>query len=721
MLRRTLFLLTIALAGRWLPAWTAPAAAFPRGEARFWVEERQQPYGPYGVVRDWEGTVLHSDGNLFPVNFGAWSWSADRSEQGEELRLEARDLPTVLGRLTARAGDLDDVDRIDDPLLREFRPGLLYRGGSGAWGLGRFRLEGRGGRLTERRGPGGTGVVETSSRISGARLSFDGRGAGLLEAAWDQQVDEAGDPLRRDVGTLSIHRHDARGWGWVGEARVSRIANESRNGTSLLGGVKFAGTRVLASGHLRRLTPEFRDAGLYQLSHVGEWGGRFQLDGHPGARVYAGLSFDWARDLSEASRMAGPEERLEARAHVSTPLVASFDFLLDGRYRDRTTVDPESLLVDQGSWSGRGEIGWHHGPSSIVAGYTRGLFRNRVDVGEDWHEDRWSLRGGHTLHRSLTVALLGDLVERRLPDGTWTSRERGVNLQLDWQPGGDRRIWLQAGRERQEANDEDFELDQWDLGGGFEAPLPGRLTLVGEAFAFVRAGARDPEQARWSLRLARDIHFGGGRLNEDESLPEFGRVTGHVFEDANGNGRYDRNEPGLAGLTVRLASGREARTDPDGRYEIRQAAAGPEWVDLNLTHLPTRYLRPAEGRVAVDLRAGRDARVDFPLRRGGAVEGRVTIPTPDGADAGVPGVLIQVVGGHQDVFTDAQGGWRIGDLPPGPVTVSLVAWSLPKETGIDGDAEAAAMVRPGEVTPVATFHLTAVEPKTLQHYRPKKR
>jgi hypothetical protein len=125
--------------------------------------------------------------------------------------------------------------------------------------------------------------------------------------------------------------------------------------------------------------------------------------------------------------------------------------------------------------------------------------------------------------------------------------------------------------------------------------------------------------------------------------------------------------------------------------------------------------------VAVELKPGRDARVDFPLRRGGVVEGRVVIPTADGAPAGVPGVLVQVVGGHQDVFTDADGRWRIGDLPPGPVTLSILDWSLPPETAFNGSAEQAVTVRPGEVTGVPSFQLKADAPKTLQHYRSKKR
>jgi hypothetical protein len=91
-------------------------------------------------------------------------------------------------------------------------------------------------------------------------------------------------------------------------------------------------------------------------------------------------------------------------------------------------------------------------------------------------------------------------------------------------------------------------------------------------------------------------------------------ISGVVFEDRNGNGRRDRNEPGLGGVTVTLGS-TPARTDRAGHFAFPYAVRTGLPVRLDASTLPRDYLVlsaeatvPASGRV--ELAAVRSAALD---------------------------------------------------------------------------------------------------------------
>ncbi len=235
-------------------------------------------------------------------------------------------------------------------------------------------------------------------------------------------------------------------------------------------------------------------------------------------------------------------------------------------------------------------------------------------------------------------------MERRLPNGRWTSRERRLESRIAWDPGGEKSLWLSVARERQDADDEDFARDQWQIGGGWRQGIFGDLTVGIEGFAYVRAGARDPDAARVNLRLSRTFSFGGGRLQTIEGLPEFGSVRGVVFEDLNANGRRDAGEPGISGLSIRLGSGEETTTARDGSYRLEHAEPGLDFVLFDPARLPTRYLAPVRDRIPFRLRPGEDAVADFAIRRAAEVVGSVAARDEGGRLVGVPDVLVRLAG-----------------------------------------------------------------------------
>src|SRR5690606_13315864 len=112
---------------------------------------------------------------------------------------------------------------------------------------------------------------------------------------------------------------------------------------------------------------------------------------------------------------------------------------------------------------------------------------------------------------------------------------------------------------------------------------------------------------------------------------------GVVYEDANGNGQRDAGEPGIAGVAV--SNGRAVtRTDANGRYELPMAAGQTIFVvkpagwrvPAGAGGLPDFWrqqpLAHASGLRFGGLPAGTlQPRVDFPLRRVGALDGNLEV------------------------------------------------------------------------------------------------
>ena len=145
-----------------------------------------------------------------------------------------------------------------------------------------------------------------------------------------------------------------------------------------------------------------------------------------------------------------------------------------------------------------------------------------------------------------------------------------------------------------------------------------------ETLAYLRAGDRDPESTRLNLRLSRRMTLRGGRPGLAEGLPEFGAVSGVAFEDRNGNGVRDSGEPGVEGVVIRLGSGSEIVTDPEGAYRLDDVAVGLDYVILDLMRLPARFLlRRRRGSRCGWTGEGRV--IDFALCPAAAVSGRVVM------------------------------------------------------------------------------------------------
>jgi Carboxypeptidase regulatory-like domain len=218
--------------------------------------------------------------------------------------------------------------------------------------------------------------------------------------------------------------------------------------------------------------------------------------------------------------------------------------------------------------------------------------------------------------------------------------------------------------------------------GGFVSPVKvtsgpdgrARLTTAAGTDFEVTAEHDDFATARGTASTPKADELPAGSAGSDHEL----RLVLARGATAAGRLTTDRDEP-LAGGTVAL------RPDPGGRRMIsqrgkphREAAAGPDGR-FELRHLaPGRYQLTARapGRVpahqSIEVVAGtpRTDLGDVPLAPGAALEGRVL----DERDRPVPGAAVFLMGEpgeRQHVMTEADGAFRLADLEPGRVRVSV--------------------------------------------------
>jgi hypothetical protein len=86
----------------------------------------------------------------------------------------------------------------------------------------------------------------------------------------------------------------------------------------------------------------------------------------------------------------------------------------------------------------------------------------------------------------------------------------------------------------------------------------------------------------------------------DFRLIPFGCILGRVFNDANGNRRYDPGE-GVADVTV-FASDRVTATDRDGRFGFYNLDPGKYTVKIGTELLDKRYMVSGPADFELDLR-----------------------------------------------------------------------------------------------------------------------
>ncbi len=166
----------------------------------------------------------------------------------------------------------------------------------------------------------------------------------------------------------------------------------------------------------------------------------------------------------------------------------------------------------------------------------------------------------------------------------------------------------------------------------------------------------------------RQVSFASG-----PSLERAG-ISGRVFLDGNGDGRWQPGEQPVPGARVR-AGFVTTLSDSSGRYRIWDLPAfEPVLVAVDTATLASPLWMPAYGSMSVETGPNRFRSVDIPIVPGGVIEGRVVRQTLDSTVA-IPGarLLLRRHGSSQTarLVTFSDGGFYLLGVKPGEYELSV--------------------------------------------------
>ena len=160
-------------------------------------------------------------------------------------------------------------------------------------------------------------------------------------------------------------------------------------------------------------------------------------------------------------------------------------------------------------------------------------------------------------------------------------------------------------------------------GAGFSMLIAAELPSV-RSFTTISAGGGTPAMGTQYVQGSAVYNPAGGRVNfEAGPSLQRGGVTGRVFLDGNGNGRFDKDEAPLSGVRV-VVGPTFAFSDSSGSYHVWDLLPfEPTPVMVDSTTLASPLWIPGFAAASVEPSPNRYRRLDVPVLPGGAVEGMV--------------------------------------------------------------------------------------------------
>ncbi|MDR7401532.1 MAG: SdrD B-like domain-containing protein [Armatimonadota bacterium] len=331
-----------------------------------------------------------------------------------------------------------------------------------------------------------------------------------------------------------------------------------------------------------------------------------------------------------------------------------------------STATGEVRLTDDiapGVWtrtvSAAGSLAWTWGRVGLVAGASHVLSEDRLTG---------------FLAQTTTVALRAGV---QPPAGvpTWVEVSRSFGSAESWSLALSTGIRLAAGddlvaRARRTWSVVTDAEDTW-LEAGVSRLLPTGAALT--AGAGVRWGTSAGPTPYVTLQYGVPVHLYG--------VPRVGAVEVEAFVDVDGDGLRGPDEPGVAGVVVRVDGRSAARTDGAGRAAVSGVPDGDHMVAVDDATVPAGLVAAvAEQRVSV--RTGGRAAAAFPLRPAASVSGRVFLDDndnglPDPGERGLEGVVVTLLPGGLTRTTGPGGAFAFDGLLPGGYQVAVDSQSLP--------------------------------------------
>jgi hypothetical protein len=236
-----------------------------------------------------------------------------------------------------------------------------------------------------------------------------------------------------------------------------------------------------------------------------------------------------------------------------------------------------------------------------------------------------------------------------------------------------------------------FGLDAVRNQPGFGSPRVTLLPLVGLKVRLPRNQALQVSYRRELNSHALLIEINGplGRRRElvrdaqgSARVMVFASLTGRVYLDSNYNNRLDgRDEKGISGMKIWLDDEAVIETDGNGSYRFDGITPGTHRIRADLSGVPAGFVFADQGERSLAVFPYRPNRQDVAIIKTAQIRGSVTVfDYSDDPDNPVrrpfPDARL-VTSSERDTFSEIDGLFLFGDLPPQRYVISIDPSTIP--------------------------------------------
>ncbi len=166
----------------------------------------------------------------------------------------------------------------------------------------------------------------------------------------------------------------------------------------------------------------------------------------------------------------------------------------------------------------------------------------------------------------------------------------------------------------------------------------------------------------------------------DFGLTPRSEVSGIVFSDLNGDGKYQSTDAGVRRVKIVMEDGQATRSNSIGVFTFPNVVAGPHRAELVLSTLPEGYLPMDVPKKEFTTFEGIRYEINFPLKALRLVTGRVFLDTNKNGVMDMverPAAGVKILLGPRAIETDAEGYYLFEDVPPGSWRLAVDPATLP--------------------------------------------